>query len=91
MGSIYISYLGLFLIFTSGWLIVGWPTYLFTTYKHGEISYRFTLMAATVGVLIGIYLIGVALKLPFFVTLCTSLIVGIATLIGIVAGLRKNS
>lgn len=91
MGSVSISYFGIFLVFVSGWLVVGWPTYLFAKYTHGDITYRFTLQAAVVGIFIGICLVGIALQLPFFVIFFTSILVSLGVIIGIIVGLRKNA
>jgi hypothetical protein len=89
MGSINISYLDVFLIFAGGGLIVGLPLYLTTIYAHGGIPYRFTLTVSTVSFFIGVYLIGIALKLPVFVILYTAIIGSIAALVGIIIGLRR--
>ena len=90
MGSVSLSYLGILLIFTSGWLVVGWPTYLFTKYAHRDIPYRFTLRAAIVGVFIGICLVGIALHLPLFVIAYTSILVSFGAFIVVKIGLRKT-
>ena len=90
MGSVSISYLGIVLLFASGWLVGGWPVYLFTKYTHGDISYRFTLKAAIIGIFIGICLIGIALQLPFFVISFISIFGSLGAFIGIIVGLRKN-
>ena len=90
MGFVNISYLGIFLVFASGWLIVGWPTFLFTKYTHGDISYRSTLIMSIVGVCIGICLVGIALRLPVFVTIFVAISGSFAFLFGAIVGLRRN-
>jgi hypothetical protein len=90
MGSINISYFGVALIFASGWLILGWPLYVSTIYNHGRITYKFTLGASLVGIVIGICLVGIALKFPPFIILFTSIFCGFASLMGLFVGIRKK-